>query len=114
MEQDKIAVIVWLVSILTVATAMEIIKTFKKKMPKMFWFVLSIILSVLATCSVWYGLLHSGNSFLLPLVLVTGWIAQFILDMYGLKKLFAKLSKAWAIKNGYIKLEDHEEIKQKD
>ncbi len=108
MEPDKVAVIVWFASIVSIAMVMEFTKAFKSK-ARGFWYSLSAILSVSATCSVWFGLDHSGNIFLLPLVIFIGWIAQYAIDMYGFKKLADKFAHAWAVKHGYEKIVKLEE-----
>jgi len=102
MMEDKIALILFAVSILVVATAMECLKASRTRKP-IFWSVLSALLSAFCTCSVWFGVRHTGNLWLLPLALIAGYTGQYVLDMYGVKKAFVKIASAWAVKHGYEK-----------
>ncbi len=105
MSNDKIAIIVWVTSILTVAVAMELTKAFKEK-ARWFWTSLSVFLSAVGTLSVWFGLEHTGNCFLLPIVLIAGWLAQYVVDMLGVKKVFLWVFNGMAKKYGYEKIKE--------
>lgn len=103
MNTDIQALIVWGASIVMVALAMEFTKAFKESKPK-FWRTLSIILSAVGTLSVWFGMKHTGNNWLLPLVLGSGWLLQYGIDMFGWKKLFTLVFNGMAKKYGYEKI----------
>lgn len=103
MNTDIQTLIVWGASIVMVALAMEFTKAFKESKP-MFWRTLSIILSAVGTLSVWFGMKHTGNNWLLPLVLGSGWLLQYGIDMFGWKKLFTLVFNGMAKKYGYEKI----------
>ena len=106
MSNNVIAIIVFLVSMLVTASIMELVKATKTKKP-IFWWVFSGVLSIICTCSVWFGIDHTGNIWLLPLVLITGYLGQYIIDMkIGVKKVFTWIFNSWATKHGYTKIQE--------
>ena len=109
MSNDKIALILFVASICIVAVAMELVKSTGTKKP-IFWWTLSGIMSAVCTCSVWFGVDHTGNLWLLPLALIAGYAGQYTLDMYGVKKVFVKVFNALAVKHGYEKIEDKQDV----
>ena len=106
---DKIALILFFVSIVVVAIVMELMKAYKKRKPSSWW-ILSSVLSIICTTSVWFGVDHTGRSGLLPLVLIAGYVGQYLLDMYGVKKALTKIFNAYASKHGYTKIEECENV----
>lgn len=102
-KTDLIALVLFAVSIVAVATVMELTKTFRTKKPS-FWWILSAVLSGVCTFSVWFGVDHTGKPALLVLALIVGYIGQYLVDMYGVKKFAVKAFNAWAKKHGYEKL----------
>ena len=108
MRPDVIALILFLVSMICVATVMELTKAFKTKKPS-FWWALSTILSSACTLSVWFGIAHTGKQPLLVLVLIVGYIGQYLIDMYGVKKFVIKVFNALAKKHGYEKIPEQKE-----
>jgi len=107
MSNDKIALILFVASIVIVAIIMELIKAARTKKP-VFWWSLSGIMSSICTLSVWFGVDHTGKIGLLPLALITGYVGQYVLDMYGVKKVFIKVFNAYATKHGYEKIKEIE------
>ena len=102
-KTDLIALVLFAVSIVAVATVMELTKTFRTKKPP-FWWILSAVLSGVCTLSVWFGVDHTGKPALLVLALIVGYIGQYLVDMYGVKKFAVKAFNAWAKKHGYEKI----------
>ena len=62
------------------------------------------MLSSICTVSVWFGVDHTGKPALLVLALIVGYIGQYLVDMYGVKKFAVKAFNAWAKKHGYEKI----------
>jgi hypothetical protein len=105
MKPDTIALILLFASMGCVATIMELTKAFKQKRPS-FWWALSAMLSSVCTLSVWYGVDHTGKPALLVLAIIVGYIGQYLIDMYGVKKFFLKVFNALAKKHGYEKIRE--------
>jgi len=99
--QDKIAIILFIASIIVVATTMELFKLTPERKTKWYWRVLGGLLSAVCTISVWFGVDHTGTIYLLPLALIAGYVFQYALDMFGVKKLFVVLANAYNKKMGY-------------
>ena len=99
--QDKIAIILFISSIVVVATTMELFKLTPEPKTKWYWRVLGGLLSAVCTVSVWFGVDHTGTIYLLPLALIAGYVFQYALDMFGVKKLFVLLANAYNKKMGY-------------
>ena len=104
---DKIALILFVVGIALVAIVMELLKAYRAKKPS-FWWAISGVLSMICTLSVWFGVDHTGKIGLLPLALIAGYVGQYLLDMYGVKKAAIKLFNAYAKKHGYEKIEEED------
>jgi hypothetical protein len=113
MKPDIIALILFLVSMICVATVMELTKAFKPKKPS-FWWLLSAMLSSICTLSVWWGVDHTGKPALLVLVLIVGYIGQYLIDMYGVKKFVIKVFNALAKKHGYEKIQESKNDRKTD
>ena len=99
--QDKIAIILFITSIVVVATTMELFKLTPEPKTKWYWRVLGGLLSAVCTISVWFGVDHTGTIALLPLALIAGYVFQYALDMFGVKKLLVVLANAYNKKMGY-------------
>jgi len=106
---NKNALIVYVASIVVVAVVMELVKATRTRKPA-FWWSLSAIISAVCTCSVWFGMPHEGNIWLLPMALIAGYVGQYVLDMYGVKKAFVKAFNAYAQKHGYEKIEEPKDV----
>jgi len=104
--QDKIAIILFITSIVVVATTMELFKLTPEPKTKWYWRVLGAGLSAVCTVSVWFGVAHTGTIYLLPLALIAGYVFQYALDMFGVKKAFLLVAKAYAKKHGYEPIEE--------
>ena len=100
----KLFWLLWLLGIVIVALAMELIKLSKGDKRK--WNMIGASLVVIMTTSVWMGLPeHVGNPWILPALYIAGYVLQLIVDMYGAKKVMMLIINAWLKKHGYDKVE---------